>query len=358
MLPDVTPSREFKIKENPAELFYFLGQEGVGSNWGNYDSSESLPLGNIGAAREFYCEYMHGYSKVFQPMNGVTVAIQNVELTGPERSNELLLYPSDKFYVAIVLDGTLGLESEKTSISVSEGKYLLYRQAAESECYIKIGPSKKLSIAYFAFSPEQLEEVSTRLKTPVPKIIRALEMLKLWGGEKPIVGNDPSLLRLAKSLVDTCDFGQLWPIFLRNKVSELFCILNSFDAEVTETLVTPSQLSSLNRISRVLNLFLEDHVQIPTPSDVSRILRIEKKTLNSDFEDVYGLSFVDYCNAIKFQLVYRKLLKTKISITAIAYWAGYNHTANFSRAFHKQFGFSPREARLFSKNNKKSIDEK
>jgi|GEM_PF-4697377 len=357
MLPHVNPTQDFRIKENAAELFFLLGKEGVGSNWGNYDSSESLPLGEIGAAREFSCDYMRGNSKVFQPMSGVTIATQNVEVFGPTKADELLLYPSDKFYVAIVLNGTLGMTSEKESFSISKGQYLLYRQSQDSECYVKINQNEPLSLAYFAFSPERFEDIASSLKTPLPKIIRASEMLKLWGKERTITGEDPTLHRLAKSLVETCDYNELWPVFLKSKISELFCILNTLDSKITDVLVAPSQLSSLNRIGRVLNLFLEDHAQIPSSSEVSRILRIDKKILNADFEDVYGLNFPDYCNAIKFQLVFRKLLKTKIPITALAYWAGYNHTANFSRAFHKQFGLSPREVRLSAKNFVGIVDD-
>lgn len=350
MLPIFPAEQTEKSFSNPAELFYFLSKEGIGTNWGKFNFSESLPLSNIGAVREFDCCYMRGRSRVFHPMQGISLTMQTIEITSAEQAEKLLLYPSDKLYIAIVLQGSFELSYEDKAKQVNAGSYLLYRQTKNANCWIDIDPEKPLTLVYLAFTPECCETLSADIKTPLPKIIRAFEMQHIWGKEKPVVGEDAALLLFAKSLSDAPDYKKLWPNFLRSKLSELFCILSTFDSHVKDTLGSSSQISSLDRISKVFNLFLEDHVQIPSSNEVSKILGIDKQILTKDFEDVYGLNFPDFCNVIKFQLVYKRLFQTKISVTALAYWAGYSHIGNFSRAFHKQFGTSPRQARLSAKN--------
>lgn len=208
--------------KNPADLFQTLTKQGIGTNWGNFNETVSRSLGDIGATREFHCDYMHGNSKVFQPMQGVTITMQTIVVTDPKETIKLTLYPSDKLYINVVLEGEFNLLTDKTAATIKKGSYLLYRQTRESHCDIQIDPARPLSLVYLAFSPECLESIAQVLKTPVPKVIRASEMLKLWGKETPIVGTNTALLRFAKSLAETSDYDKLWPVFLKSKISELF----------------------------------------------------------------------------------------------------------------------------------------
>jgi len=81
-------------------------------------------------------------------------------------------------------------------------------------------------------------------------------------------------------------------------------------------------------------------------SEMSRQLAWNETQMMECFKQVMGTTISNYRQQGRMELALKMLRDTDTSITEIAFSAGYDHPGNFSTAFKRTFGFSPRRARL------------
>ncbi|RRD56610.1 AraC family transcriptional regulator [Comamonadaceae bacterium OH2545_COT-014] len=77
---------------------------------------------------------------------------------------------------------------------------------------------------------------------------------------------------------------------------------------------------------------------------IAREHHMSAATLQRHFQQVHGQSVFEYQRQRRLQLALHSLQQGEADIAQAAALAGYRHTANFSTAFRKAFGISPRQA--------------
>jgi AraC-like DNA-binding protein len=103
-------------------------------------------------------------------------------------------------------------------------------------------------------------------------------------------------------------------------------------------ILRPGEIEGLHAIKQ----FIADAFpKCPNHRALCRKGGINDFKLKAGFKHLFKMTVYDYHMLLKFQEAKRLLLENKATISAIAYQVGYDHAANFTLEFKKQFGYTP-----------------
>ena len=86
-----------------------------------------------------------------------------------------------------------------------------------------------------------------------------------------------------------------------------------------------------------------------TLASVARVMGFSEDYFGKLFKHRYGCTFRDYLVGRRLQWAYGLLRSSTLSVTAIAYEAGFNSHAYFCRSFKRRYGITPLQARSKSR---------
>ena len=103
-------------------------------------------------------------------------------------------------------------------------------------------------------------------------------------------------------------------------------------------------------ISRVLAHLAEHFAEECTSAAMARLAGMSDMAFSREFKRVTGLTVPDYIARLRIDRACLLLMETDLTISTVAYEAGFNNLANFNRRFLRFKGISPakfrREARV------------
>src|SRR5690606_14960820 len=85
--------------------------------------------------------------------------------------------------------------------------------------------------------------------------------------------------------------------------------------------------------------------QAMTVDELARKVGLSTSALQRQFRDVYGNTVDEYRRDIRLDQAWARLEQTGCSVSEVAWAAGYSSAANFSTAFKRKFGISPKWVR-------------
>lgn len=131
-----------------------------------------------------------------------------------------------------------------------------------------------------------------------------------------------------------------WPCIVRSYILELIILLsrNVYIEKAEKT--TPSM------VNKILEYFQYSYSKRITLDELARMFATNRTSLNSLFNEVFGISAIAYLNKIRIQNATLLLSNTSIPLCDIAEKTGFSDESYFSKAFKKSTGKSPREFRL------------
>jgi AraC-like DNA-binding protein len=80
-------------------------------------------------------------------------------------------------------------------------------------------------------------------------------------------------------------------------------------------------------------------------AELARLCGLNEFKLKKGYKEAFGATVFGHFNSMRMKQALLLLRNTDRSITEIAYETGYAHSQHFNRAFKKEFGISPGEAR-------------
>ena len=99
---------------------------------------------------------------------------------------------------------------------------------------------------------------------------------------------------------------------------------------------------------KLLMVYIYEHYGEPiSVEQLAQAAHISKRACFRLFQDTLHMTPVEYIRSYRMQKACRMLLKTKESITRIAYDCGFGTSSYFGKIFRGQFGCSPAEYRKF-----------
>lgn len=98
------------------------------------------------------------------------------------------------------------------------------------------------------------------------------------------------------------------------------------------------------RIFRLTQMLLSGNLDNDTLPQIAQKLHTNVTTLQTQFKQIHGISIMHYLRQIKLERAYYGLIQG-ITVSQAAEIAGYVNPDNFSTAFRRYFGITPRQAR-------------
>ncbi len=156
------------------------------------------------------------------------------------------------------------------------------------------------------------------------------------------------MARAAASLL-ACELaGSLRNLFAEAKASELLSlsIQSLIDAEAVryqrDTGLTSKDVEKLHQARQELE---EQFLDPPRIAELARSVGINEAKLMRAFKQVFGTTIFDFTQQLRMELAKKLIETTELSITEIALEVGYDYSSNFTTAFKRYFGITPKAAR-------------
>ena len=182
----------------------------------------------------------------------------------------------------------------------------------------------------------------------LPDYVRAFLADDVRQPKQAILPLRADMARAAAALL-ACELsGSLRSVFAEGKACELLSLSmqSLIDAEAglerRETGLTPRDEEKLHRARRVLE---EQFLEPPRIADLARTVGMNEAKLMRAFKLVFGATIFEFAQQLRMELA-KKLIETSdLTVTQIALDVGYEYSSNFTTAFKRHFGITPKAAR-------------
>jgi AraC-like DNA-binding protein len=114
------------------------------------------------------------------------------------------------------------------------------------------------------------------------------------------------------------------------------------DVDRRDAGLTPRDLERLVVARAALE---RDFLQPPTISSLARDVGMNEAKLMRAFKQIYGRTIFDFAQQLRMDRAKKMLESTELSVTEIALEVGYEYSSNFTTAFKRHFGITPKAAR-------------
>lgn len=177
-----------------------------------------------------------------------------------------------------------------------------------------------IAIVPYEIFPEYRKELCTM--TPKSPLIKKIPSEALWVFEKAVNVTGKFKEQLSRGYIS---------------------ILLGMIFEKTE--LTPSVKTEKNTVQKIIDYCCLHYQSNISLDDISTALSISKSRISHIFSENLHISFRNFINAFRLNIVAEMLVTTEKTITTIALESGFENTRTFNRAFMKQFGCCPVEYR-------------
>ncbi len=196
--------------------------------------------------------------------------------------------------------------------------------------------------------PPFLEEIisgtALLLSTPLQQF--------LYGAQKEMyycaVGMRPEMISAVKSLFETHYTGRLRQLQVEAKTLELLCCTLDQLSKMwsgTGTEKTPLRQKDIKRVAEVCEILDNDLSSAHTINDLAKAVSWNETQLMRVFRQAVGTTVHNYLHRARMEKSCDLLANTEMTITQIAMKMGYEYSSNFTTAFRKYFGVTPKQIR-------------
>lgn len=139
--------------------------------------------------------------------------------------------------------------------------------------------------------------------------------------------------------------GEIKRLFLEAKILELVALkLAEFGEDNPRTCFELTR-RDLDRVREAYQILHDRFEHPPNLNDLSRQVGLNRNRLNMGFKRLYGNTAFNILRSIRLAESCSLLLHTDLSLAEIALSVGYNSQSNFTTAFRRQFGKTPKSVR-------------
>lgn len=137
-----------------------------------------------------------------------------------------------------------------------------------------------------------------------------------------------------------CRFtGRARKLFLEGKALELIALkLDMVNGRSGPGRISRADMAAVNRAR---DLLLANMQSPPSIQELARVAGMSHPRLNRCFSRVFGCTIFEYLRKERLDHCRKLVAETKISMTEIAYTAGYASSSHFSKTFSDHFGMQP-----------------
>lgn len=138
-----------------------------------------------------------------------------------------------------------------------------------------------------------------------------------------------------------------YEILVRNKLSDLFCILLHIQENTTsENKEKPHNLLQENRVQILLDYIHEHYSEKTTLEDLAKAVSVSKTEVLRCFKSIIGQSPVRYLRAYRLQRAAYMITNTDNSIGQICEECGFDDNSYFTKSFKEMYHCTPHDYRI------------
>lgn len=141
--------------------------------------------------------------------------------------------------------------------------------------------------------------------------------------------------------------GSLRRRYFQAKSTELLCLF--VDAAQQNSEYDPSSSNvrrrNLIQVQDARRLLLQNFVEAPAVEQLARAVGLNRTELRREFKALYGVTIAEFLLKHRMEHAWRLLQNKELSVKAVANAVGYAHAGNFSAAFRRCYGVSPKDIR-------------
>ncbi len=139
--------------------------------------------------------------------------------------------------------------------------------------------------------------------------------------------------------------GELRYRFVCSTVQQLLCLGLAALVQKEFEEVRPARLSSRDKsvLRQVRDTLVSDLADPPSVEQMVERFGSNRNKLRFGFKALYGMTISEYLYRERMARAFSLLTATGLSVTEVAATVGYGHASNFTTAFKREFGRTPRE---------------
>ena len=190
--------------------------------------------------------------------------------------------------------------------------------------------------------PQLLKQLFTTSTGELPPELQPLVQGDDW--QQVFSPKVTGAIRAVVQQIIACPFtGTIKRLYLQSKVFELMALqLDGISNENTASsgLVRSDTTARIHYAAEILRSHLENP---PSNTELAKQIGIGPTTLNKGFRTVFGVTPFAYLTRYRMEQAERLLRQPDCTVAEVANQVGYANPAQFSAAFKRQFGITPRE---------------
>ena len=189
--------------------------------------------------------------------------------------------------------------------------------------------------------PRLFEDHIGKLPTPIQAFARSLPVS--YGGQfRPT----PDMVSRVRSLLNSAYSGTLRSVQTEAVALELLCATLHLLAGGSEGDTAPRLRSrDITLLQEGADIISREHTNPPTLEQLARRLGINQNKLTQGFRRQFGMTVAQYCQAQRMNEAARLLKDDALTIYRVSELVGYEFPGNFTAAFKRHFGVSPKSFR-------------
>lgn len=316
------------LSESLLDVSQLLGDEGHGTPFG---ARIRVPQ-NEG----------RGVIEIIKVRDSLFVVRFNVEYHEDRR----LLGDSHMAKVRILLSGQLRADHGQIQLD-GAGAYLEVYPGEQNSHYT-ISGSRPTLLLVLNCTAEFFSSVANMAQETLPEPLASLIAKKSIAPQTSITPLGPDLLRAANDVMRTDAHYSLdlRKAYLSAKCQEIACsIVRELGLDGQGRAPQGLSVRDVNRIYEARDVLADNFQTPPTIAKLSRHIGINQTKLKAAFKAVFGITIADFTMKCRMERAGEMLATTDLNIAEIAYELGYNHPPNFTHAFRRFYGHTPKELR-------------
>jgi AraC-like DNA-binding protein len=156
-----------------------------------------------------------------------------------------------------------------------------------------------------------------------------------------------SIMRAVLDIIGTQYMGRLRHTYVKAKAYELLCEVIHLLTHETEYVDSDLRLSwrDKRQLDQAREIIRKDCVNVPTIPVLARRLGLNQRKLKMGFKLLFGAPIFQYTQDLRLEKALQLLHTGEYSVREVADAVGYSYPKNFTAAFKRRFGVSPKVAR-------------
>jgi AraC-like DNA-binding protein len=235
-------------------------------------------------------------------------------------------------------------KKEAVKIKFQKGNCTIF-YLPKSSGTITIAPEEKLRIVSLHISPEFLSSFMDNDYSGMPQAI--IDIIKGESDNSLLINDDisPQMQLALSQIYDNHFSGVSRNMFLESKALEIMTLQISGlieNSNIKELKIRESDIKKVNKVKETIE---EQYLKPPSLTELASLAAMSHTKLNFIFKKLYNYTVFEFIRKKRLEYSLKLIIENELTMSEIAYEAGWSNPGHFTREFKKYYGKSPTQYR-------------